>query len=60
MRHLIDPLDFTLEETLKILNLADRISENPSAYSHVADGKSSQRSSMNQAQGLVFLLRQRC
>ena len=32
MRHLIDPLDFTLEETLKILNLADRISENPSAY----------------------------
>ncbi len=39
MRHLIDPLDFTLEETLKILNLADRISENPSAYSHVADGK---------------------
>ena len=39
MRHLIDPLDFTLEETLKILNLADRISKNPSAYSHVADGK---------------------
>ncbi len=39
MRHLIDPLDFTLEETLKILNLADRISENPSAYSHVANGK---------------------
>lgn len=39
MRHLIDPLDFTLEETLKNLNLADRISENPSAYSHVADGK---------------------
>ena len=39
MRHLIDPLDFTLEETLKILNLAERISENPSAYSHVADGK---------------------
>ena len=39
MRHLLDPLDFTLEETLKILNLADRISENPSAYSHVADGK---------------------
>ena len=39
MRHLIDPLDFTLEETLKILNLADRISANPSAYSHVADGK---------------------
>lgn len=39
MRHLIDPLDFTLDETLKILNLADRISKNPSAYSHAATGK---------------------
>ena len=39
MRHLIDPLDFTTEETLHILNLADRISKNPAAYSHVADGK---------------------
>lgn len=39
MRHLIDPLDFTTEETLQILNLADRISARTSAYSHVADGK---------------------
>ena len=39
MRHLIDPLDFTTEETLQILNLADRISAQTSAYSHVADGK---------------------
>ena len=39
MRHLIDTLDFTLEETKNILDLADRIKQNPDAYSHVADGK---------------------
>ena len=39
MRHLIDPLDFTLEETKNILDLADRIKQNPDSYSHVADGK---------------------
>ena len=39
MRHLIDPFDFTLEETTKVLDLADRIAENPEVYSHVADGK---------------------
>lgn len=39
MRHLIDPLDFTLEETTKVLDLADRIAESPEVYSHVADGK---------------------
>ena len=39
MRHLIDPLDFTLEETTKVLDLADRIAESPEVYSHVADGR---------------------
>lgn len=39
MRHLIDPLDFTTEETLRVLDLADRILAKPSDYSHVADGK---------------------
>ena len=39
MRHLIDPLDFTLEETNNILDFADRISQNRSAYAHIADGK---------------------
>ena len=39
MRHLIDTLDFTLEETKNILDLADRIKQNPDSYSHVADGK---------------------
>ena len=39
MRHLIDPLDFTLEETNEVLDFADRIAGNRSAYAHVADGK---------------------
>lgn len=39
MRHLIDPLDFTKEETLRVLDLADRIKADPSIYSHVGDGK---------------------
>ena len=39
MRHLIDPLDFSMEETRQILDLADRIRTQPSVYSHVADGK---------------------
>ncbi len=39
MRHLIDPLDFTLEETNDILDFADRIGQNRSAYAHIADGK---------------------
>lgn len=39
MRHLIDPLDFTPEETNNILDFADRIATNRSAYAHIADGK---------------------
>ena len=39
MRHLIDPLDFTPEETNNILDFADRIGNNRSAYAHIADGK---------------------
>lgn len=39
MRHLIDPLDFTLEETLRLMDLADRIHDNPAAYQDVATRK---------------------
>ena len=39
MRHLIDPLDFTKEETQKLLDLADRIHDDPEAYKDVADRK---------------------
>ena len=39
MRHLIDPLDFTKEETQKLLDLADRIHDDSEAYQDVADRK---------------------
>lgn len=39
MRHLIDPLDFTLEETERLLELADRILEQPAEFAHKCDGK---------------------
>lgn len=39
MRHLITPTDLTVEETINILDLAERISENPQAYKQAADGR---------------------
>ena len=39
MRHLIDPLDFTREETLRLFDLADRIHDDPAAYQEVAARK---------------------
>ena len=39
MRHLIDPLDFTREETDRLLTLAEKILANPADYAHACDGK---------------------
>lgn len=39
MRHLIDPLDFSVEELDWVLELATRISKDPKKYAHVCDGK---------------------
>lgn len=39
MRHLIDPEDFTLNETLRLMDLADRIHDDPAAYQDVAARK---------------------
>ncbi|WP_294452203.1 aspartate carbamoyltransferase [uncultured Gemmiger sp.] len=39
MRHLIDPLDFTMEESLRLMDLADRIRQDPTAYQDVAARK---------------------
>ena len=36
MRHLIDPLDFTQQEITTLLDLADRIHDDPAAYQDVA------------------------
>lgn len=39
MRHLIDPLDLTGEETDRLLTLAEGIIADPAAYAHACDGK---------------------
>ena len=39
MRHLIDPLDFSVEEIDALLHLADQIAENPTAFQNVCAHK---------------------
>lgn len=39
MRHLMSPLDFTIEELDKLFDLAGDIEKNPAKYAHVCDGK---------------------
>ena len=39
MRHLISPLDFSVEELDKLLDLANDIEANPKKYAHACDGK---------------------
>ena len=39
MRHLMSPLDFSVEELDQLLNLANVIEANPKKYAHACDGK---------------------
>lgn len=39
MRHLMSPMDFTVEELDKLFDLAGDIERNPAKYAHVCDGK---------------------
>ncbi len=39
MRHLISPLDFSVDELDKLLNLADDIEKYPQKYAHACNGK---------------------
>lgn len=39
MRHLLNPLDFSVEEIYELLDLASDIEKNPRKYAHVCDGK---------------------
>lgn len=39
MRHLLNPLDFSVEELDKLMDLADDIKANPEKYAHACDGK---------------------
>lgn len=39
MRHLMSPLDFSVEELDKLLDLANDIEKNPAKYAHACEGK---------------------
>ena len=39
MRHLISPLDFTVEELDRLMSLASDIEHNREAYAHTCEGK---------------------
>lgn len=39
MRHIISPLDFSVEELDKLMDLASDVEKNPGKYAHVCDGK---------------------
>lgn len=39
MRHLMSPLDFSIEELDRLMDLAEDIKENPSKYAHECDGR---------------------
>ena len=48
MRHLMSPLDLSVQETDKLLNLANDIEKNPEKYAHACAGKSLLPASMSQ------------
>ena len=39
MRHLMSPLDFSVEELDKLLDIAQDIEANPAKYAHACEGK---------------------
>ena len=39
MKHVIEPLDLSVEETTRLLDLADDIAEHPQKYAKVCEGK---------------------
>ena len=40
MRHLMSPLDFSVEELDQLMDLAADIEKNPAKYAHACEGKS--------------------
>ena len=60
MRHLMSPLDFSVEELDELLNLANDIEKDPKKYAHACDGKSLPPVFMNRAPEPVFLLKLPC
>ena len=47
MRHLMSPLDFSVEELDQLFTLAEDIEHNPAKYAHACAGKKLATSSMN-------------
>ena len=39
MRHLMSPMDFSVEELDKLMNLAEKIQKDPAKYAHKCDGR---------------------
>ena len=50
MRHLMSPLDLTVEELDKLLDLAQDIEANPEKYAHACEGKKLAHYSMSRVQ----------
>ena len=48
MRHLMSPLDLTVEELDKLLDLANDIEAHPDKYAHACDGKNLLHAFMSQ------------
>lgn len=60
MRHLMSPLDFSVEELDKLLDLANDIEAHPEKYAHKCDGKKLATCFTSQAQEPGLALRLPC
>lgn len=60
MRHLMSPLDFSVEELDKLLDLANDIEAHPEKYAHKCDGKKLAICFMSQAREPGLALRLPC
>ena len=60
MRHLMSPLDFTVEELDNLMDLAQDIEKNPKKYAHACDGKKLELYFLNQVHVLDSVMKQQC
>ena len=60
MRHLMSPLDFTVEELDNLMDLAQDIEKNPKKYAHACDGKKLATYFLNQVHVLDSVMKQQC
>ena len=60
MRHLMSPLDLSVEELDTLLDLAQDIEKNPKKYAHACDGKNLQLFSMSQVHVHVSAMKLQC